>query len=110
MKCVMDPPFNVSTEPMRMAPRLWFVVSGAAAVSLGAISAYVVHAPLWLTFILLPISISSFDPSPLDLTREILKSLFVFGGSFLLWGAAGWLVGNAIQDLRHWRHNRSQQL
>jgi hypothetical protein len=46
----------------------------------------------------------------LDLTQEILKSLFVFGGSFLLWGTAGRLVGNAIQDLRYWRHNRLRRL
>ncbi len=106
----MDPTLGVSTEPIRMPPRLWFIASGTAAVLLGAISAYVIHAPLWVTFVLLPTSITSFDPSPLDLTQEILKSLFVFGGSFLLWRTAGWLVGNAIQDLRYWRHNRLRRL
>ena len=106
----MDPTLGVSVEPTRMPPRLWFIASGTAAVLLGAISVYVVQAPLWVTFVLLPTSITSFDPSPLDLTQEILKSLFVFGGSFLLCGTAGWFVGNAIQDMRCWRHNRSRQL
>jgi len=93
-----------------MSPRLWFIALGTAAVVLGAISVYVVHTPLWVTIVLLPTSITSFDPSQLDRTQEILKSLFVFGGSFLLWGTAGWFVGSAIQDLRYWRHNRSRPL
>jgi hypothetical protein len=93
-----------------MPPRLWFIASGTAAVLLGTIAAYVAHAPPWITFVLLPASITSFDPSPLDLTQEILKLLFVFGGSFLAWGTVGWLAANAIQDLRYWRHNRSRRL
>ncbi|MGB6729465.1 MAG: hypothetical protein WBE74_26455 [Terracidiphilus sp.] len=105
----MDPTLDVSTESIRMPPRFWFIASGTAAALLGAISVNMVHAPLWVTFVLLPTSITSFDPSSLDVTQEILKSLFVFGGSFLLWGTAGLLVGNAIQELRHWRHNRSRR-
>lgn len=105
----MDPTPGVSAEPIGLPPWLWLIASGTAAVLLGAISAYVVHAPLWVIFVLLPASITSFDPSPLDLTQEIPRSLFVFGGSFLLWGTAGWLAGSAIRDLRDWRHNRSNR-
>jgi hypothetical protein len=106
----MDPTLGESAEHTRLSPRLWFIASGAAAVLIGVISTYVVHAPLWVTYVLLPTSISSFDPSPLDLTQRILMSLFVFGGSFLIWGTVGWFAGNAIQDLSEWRHNRSRQL
>jgi hypothetical protein len=106
----MDPILGESTEHARMPPRLWFIASGAAAVLLGVVSTYVVHGPLWVTYVLLPTSITSFDPSPLDLTQRILTSLFLFGGSFLIWGTAGWFVGNTIQDLSDWRHNRSRQL
>ena len=106
----MDPTLGESTEHTRMPPRLWFIASGAAAVLLGVISTYVVHAPPWVTCVLLPTSITSFDPSPLDLTQRILTSLFLFGGSFLIWGTVGWFAGNAIQDLSEWEHNRSRQL
>ena len=106
----MDSTLGLSSEPARIPLRHWFISSGTAAVLLGAISVFMVHAPLWVIFVLLPTSITSFDPSPLDLTQKILKYLFVFGGSFLLWGTAGWFVGNSIQDLRDWRHNRSRRL
>ena len=89
---------------------LWFIASGTAAALLGVIAIYVVHAPLWVIFVLLPTAVTSFDPSSLSLTQEILKSLFVYGGAFLLYGTAGWQVGNAVQYFVAWRRRRSRQL
>jgi hypothetical protein len=99
-RCAMAPILGSSTEPARRPLRIWFIASGLGAVLFGIISVFLVHAPIWVTFVLLPTSATSFDPSPLNLTQEILKGLFVFGGSFLIYGTAGWLLGNAIQDLR----------
>jgi hypothetical protein len=106
----MAPTLGVSTEPTRMPLWLWFIASGTGAVLLGLIALYVVHAPLWVIYVLLPPAMATFSPAPLNPTQQILQALFVFGGAFLLYGMAGWYVGNAIQDLLSWKHSRSRQL
>jgi hypothetical protein len=96
-----------STEPARTSPWLWFVAAGTAAVLIGVIAAYVVHAPLWFIYSILPTSMLLFDPSPADFAKEVFQFFVLFGGTFVLYGTAGLLVGNAIQGWRWWRHRRS---
>ena len=81
-----------------MPPWLWFVAAGTVALGAGLLAVYAVHAPLWLIFVLLPTSMLMFDPSPVTLIGELVRWLVVFGGSFLLYGTVGWLIGSAVQD------------
>jgi hypothetical protein len=99
-----------SVEPARTSPWLWFVAAGTAAVLIGVIAAYVIHAPLWFIYSILPTSMLLFDPSPADFATEVFQFFILFGGTFVIYGTAGWFVGNAIQGLRSWRHSRSRQL
>jgi hypothetical protein len=99
-----------SAEPARTFPWLWFVAAGTAAVLIAVIAAYVVHAPLWFIYSILPTSMLLFDPSPADFAKEVFQFFFLFGGTFVLYGTAGWFVGSAIQGWRWWRHRRSPQL
>jgi len=99
-----------SVEPARTPLWLWFVAAGTAAVLIAVIAAYVVHAPLWFIYSILPTSMLMFDPSPADLATQVFQFFFLFGGTFVLYGAAGWFVGNAIQGWLWWRHSRSRRL
>ena len=104
----MTPP----SDPMEAAgtPRwVWFVAGGAAADLIGAIAAYVVHAPLWFIFSILPTSMLMFDPSPADFAKQVFQFFFLFGGTFVLYGTAAWLVGSGVQGLLWWKHSRSRQ-
>lgn len=105
----MAPSLALASRIARLPPWARFILSGSVAPMLGAIAVYLVHAPLWVIFVLLPPAICSFDPSPLTLTQEILKTSLVFGGSFLLYGTAGWLARDAIADLRSWKRERSER-
>ena len=98
-----------SVEPARTPRWFWFIAAGTAAVLIAVIAAYVVHAPLWFIYWILPASKLMFDPSPADLTKQVLQFFFLFGGTFVLYGAAGWIVGNAVQGLVWWRHSRARR-
>jgi hypothetical protein len=86
-----------SVESARRPRWVWFFAAGTAAVLIAIIAAYVVHAPLWFVYLIMPASMLMFDPSPADLTTQVFRFLVLFGGAFLLYGVAGWFVGNAIQ-------------
>ena len=86
-----------SMEPARTPRWLWFFGAGTAAVLIAVIAAYVVHAPLWFIFLIMPTSMLMFDPSPADLAKQVFQFIVMFSGTFVLYGAAGWFVGNAIQ-------------
>lgn len=103
----MDPTHS-SMETARTSSWLWFIAAGSAAVLIGFIAVYVVDAPLWFIFSILPTSMLLFDPSPAGLGTRVFRSFFMFGGTFVLYGTAGWWLGNAIQCWRSWRHSCSR--
>jgi hypothetical protein len=101
--------FDVSVESAGISPWRWFIAVGAGELLLALIAVYVIHAPLAVTFVLLPTSMLLFDPSPADFTKQLFQALIMFGGTFLLYGTAGWILGSAIQGWRLWRRARSRQ-
>ncbi|UWZ84726.1 hypothetical protein [Occallatibacter riparius] len=105
----MAPASDVSAEPPRLSPWYWFIAVGTAELLIALIAVYVIHAPLAVIFVLLPTSMLLFDPSPADFTKQLFQALIMFGGTFLLYGTAGWFVGSGIQDWRSWRQARSHR-
>jgi hypothetical protein len=90
---------SVATGSKKASPWLWFLGTGIGEMIVALIAAYGIHAPLPVLFVLLPtLMLLGVDPSPSSPMKELIQGLILFGGTFLLYGTVGWLIGSAIQD------------
>lgn len=82
----------VKEKPMPLLT--WFLGFGFFDLLVGAIAAYALHAPVKMLLVLLPtLTLWGDNPDTPHGLATMMAGLLVFGGSFLLYGLAGIIVG-----------------
>ena len=76
----------------------WFVAFGLLDIATALFLAYVLHIQSSILLLLLPpLALWGDNPSTPEGFGAILVSLWLIGGSFLLWGFVGFLVGLIVR-------------
>ncbi|HVC48331.1 MAG TPA: hypothetical protein VND90_13895 [Terracidiphilus sp.] len=76
----------------------WFLVFGLIELVVALLAAYVFHAPRSVLLVLLPtLLLMPFDPSTPSAVGMIVEGAVLFGGTFVLYGALGCIVGLQVR-------------
>jgi hypothetical protein len=76
----------------------WFLIAGFVELAVALIAAYLVHAPLPILFVLLPtLNLWGDVPETPQGFDAVVAGLFLFGGTFLVYGTAGVVAGLIVQ-------------
>ena len=84
----------------------WFFIAGFGELAVALIAVYLVHAPLPVLLVFLPtLTLWGDNPATPQGFDAVIAGLFLFGGTFLIYGIAGLVVGLIS---RAWGSKRSR--
>lgn len=94
----MDSASSTVTKRRSFPLWMWFAGFGAAEMAIALTAAYLFHAPPAVLQILLPtLAFFGVDPSTPTGMALVVDGVILFGGSFVIWGMVGFVVGALIR-------------